>query len=200
MIPGSHPHPSEAEHSNRLLRWAEHPAGPALLCLFALLEACVFPAPTEALFVALALIRPTRSWWLAALTTGASAVGSLLGYGIGLALWKPVGYPVLEWLELTTRFDAVGRLYQENLFLALVTSGYTPIPYLLYTIAGGAFGVPLLPFLAGALAGRGIKYLVIGTLTFYLGPTVRNVLDRHFRWVAAILTLLLLAALLFWRR
>lgn len=168
--------------------------------MFAVLEACIFPAPTEALFVALALVRPGLSWWLVALTTGASGVGSLLGYGFGFALWDPVGRPVLEWMELTDRFNSVGSLYHENLFLALVTSGYTPIPFLLYTIAAGAFAVPLLPFLAGAMVGRGIKYLVIGTLTFYLGPTVRNVLDRHFRWVALGLAVLLLAALLFWRR
>jgi membrane protein YqaA with SNARE-associated domain len=196
----SGPHAPEAAPDTRLARWAENPAGPALLCLFAVLEASAFPAPTEALFVALALVRPARSWWLAALTTGASGVGSLLGYGIGFFLWNPVGRPVLEWLELTARFEAMGRLYHDNLFLALVTSGYTPIPYLLYTIAGGAFEVPLLPFLAGALVGRGIKYLVIGTLTFYLGPTVRHVLARHFRWVAAFLAVLLLAALVFWRR
>jgi membrane protein YqaA with SNARE-associated domain len=186
--------------ATRARRWADHPAGPGLLCLFAVLEACVVPAPTEALFVALALVRPARSWWLAALATGASGAGSLLGYGIGFALWDPVGRPVLEWLELTAGFDAVGRLYQDNLFLALVTSGYTPIPYLLYTIAAGAFAVPLLPFVAGALVGRGIKYLVIGALTFYLGPTVRKVLDRHFRWIAVILAVLLLATLVFWRR
>ncbi len=60
--------------------------------------------------------------------------------------------------------------------------------------------MPLVPFVAGALVGRGIKYLVIGTLTFYLGPTVRHVLARHFRWVAAFLAVLLLAALVFWRR
>jgi membrane protein YqaA with SNARE-associated domain len=107
---------------------------------------------------------------------------------------------VLEWLELTDRFDAVGRLYQDNLLLALVTSGYTPIPYLLYTITAGAFAVPLLPFLAGALIGRGIKYLVIGTLTFYLGPAVRQVLDRHLRWAAVALVVLLAIALLVWRR
>lgn len=185
---------------SHLERWAHHPAAPALLCLLAILEASVFPAPTEALFVALALLRPERSWWLAGLTTLASAVGSLFGYLIGFSLWAPVGKPLLERLDLTASFDAVGSLYQENLLLALATSGYTPIPYLLYTIAGGAFRVPVLPFLAGALLGRGIKYLVIGALTFYLGPAVRTTLERHSRWAAVAVVVLLLVALLVWRR
>ena len=36
-----------------ILRWADHPSGPLVLVLMAVLEACVFPAPTEAMFIAL---------------------------------------------------------------------------------------------------------------------------------------------------
>ncbi|HEV2147843.1 MAG TPA: hypothetical protein VGR37_10610, partial [Longimicrobiaceae bacterium] len=52
---------------DRLARWAAHPLGPVLLFLSAVAEACLFPAPTEAVYVALAVGRPRRSPRLALL-------------------------------------------------------------------------------------------------------------------------------------
>ena len=177
-------------------RWGEHPAGPALLVLFAAMEACVFPAPTEAMMVALSLGRPGRSWRLAALAVSASLAGALAGYGIGHHLladpagWLPGGPATLAHIE------AIGRGYRAGAFWLLVTSGYTPVPYLAYTIAAGAYDVPLLPFMAGAVAGRALKYFLLGTLTFYLGPPLRALLARHPGLLKALLLLVVLSALL----
>lgn len=179
-----------------ILRWADHPTGPLVLALMAILEACVFPAPTEAMFIALALGRPRRSWWFAGLASAASVAGGVTGYYLGAALFDEIARPVLSWYGLTDEIGAVARVYRENVFIALATSGYTPIPYMLYTITAGAFGIPLAPFVLGSVVGRGVKYLILGALTFYLGPPVRAFLDRHSGWIVAVLGVGLLLALL----
>jgi membrane protein YqaA with SNARE-associated domain len=183
-----------------ILRWADHPAGPLVLVLMAILEACLFPAPTEAMFIALALGRPRRSWWFAGLATAASVTGGVIGYYVGAAFFDEIARPVLSWYGLTDEMSAVARVYRANVFIALATSGYTPIPYMLYTIAAGAFGIPVPPFVAGSVVGRGIKYLILGALTYYLGPPVRAFLDRHSGWIVALLGLTLLLALVLSRR
>ena len=167
---------------DRLARWAAHPLGPALLFFSAVAEACLFPAPTEAVFLALAVGQPRRSARLAAVAVAGGLVGAALGYWMGAALFERLGRPVLEWYGLLPRFAAMGELYRGSLFAALATSGYTPVPFVLYTIAGGAFRVPLLPFLAGALAGRALKYAVLAGLAWWLGPAVHAFLARHLRW------------------
>jgi membrane protein YqaA with SNARE-associated domain len=180
---------------DRLARWAAHPLGPVLLFLSATAEACLFPAPTEAVFLALAVGRPRRSPRLALLAALGGLVGAAVGYAMGAALFERAGRPVLEWYGLAPRFEAMGGLYRGNLFLALATSGYTPVPFVLYTISAGAFGVPLLPFLAGAFAGRAVKYAVLAALAWYLGPAVHAWLARHLR-LAMVLAAVLIAALL----
>jgi len=167
---------------DRLARWAAHPLGPALLFLSAVAEACLFPAPTEAVFLALAVGEPRRAPRLAALAAAGGLVGAALGYWLGAALFARAGRPVLDAYGLLPRFAAMGELYRGSLFAALATSGYTPVPFVLYTIAGGAFHVPLLPFLAGALAGRTLKYAVLAALAWWLGPAVHAFLARHLRW------------------
>lgn len=90
----------------------QHP----LLAGFAVAEATIFPAPTEALLVALVLGRPRRAGGLAALATVVSAAGGALGYVLGAYLFEPVAAPLLA------RFGGPGSLgtlqtaYRENLF------------------------------------------------------------------------------------
>ena len=181
--------------AGRLDRWGEHPLGPALLFLFAALEGSVFPAPTEALFLVLALVRPARSWRMAAVATAGGVAGAAAGYWIGAALFDPVARPLLEGYGLLPRVHSLGEVYRGHLFVALASSGYTPIPFMLYTIAGGAFGVPLLPFLAGAALGRALKYAVLAALAWYLGPAVRGFLERHLRLAMALAALILVGLL-----
>jgi membrane protein YqaA with SNARE-associated domain len=166
-------------------RLAVHPAGGAVLFALAVLEACVFPAPTEAAFVALGLAEPRRSWRLAAVATAGSLVGAGVGYAMGAAYFERLGRPLLEAVGLLDEFRAVGNLYRGNAVLALLTSGYTPIPYVLYTISAGASAVPLAPFVLGSLAGRGLKYALLSLVTFYAGPAVQAVFRRATGWLLA---------------
>lgn len=182
-----------------VLGWADRPAGIAVLVLLALLEATVFPAPTEAMLIALALGRPRRAWWLGALAAAASVAGGLVGYWIGAAFFDDVGRPLLASYGLLPHLDTLAAVYRENTLVVLSTSGYTPIPYMLYPIVGGAFATPLLPFVAGSLVGRTLKYLPLVALAYFLGPRVRQVLDRYAGWVGAALVVLLAAWLVFVR-
>ena len=160
------------------------------------MEACLFPAPTEALLVALSLARPRRSWRLAALAVLASLAGALAAYAAGVYLVGEAGFPFASSSVARARIAALGDAYRGGAFWVLATSGYTPVPYLVYTTAAGVYGVPLLPFVAGALVGRALKYFFLGTLTFYLGPTVRLLLTRHRTLTAWLLVVFLLVLMM----
>lgn len=188
----THPPGEQAgKPERRIERWARHPAGPLLLGVFAALEACLFPAPTEALLAALTVARPRRVWRLAAIAVGASLLGALIGYTTGY-----FGRGSVDWAAAgavgAARIDAMGERYRAGAFWVLATSGFTPIPYLAYTIAGGVYGVPLLPFVAGALAGRGLKYFLLGFIVRALSPYLRRALGRP-RMLAGVVLLLVLA-------
>jgi membrane protein YqaA with SNARE-associated domain len=169
---------SPASADDRLARWASHPAGPALLFLFAVVEGCLFPAPTEALYAALALARPRRAWALAAIAAAGSVLGGVAGWTFGAALFERVGRPVLASYGLLERVDAVAALYRDNAALALMTSGYTPVPYVLYGIVAGSARIPLGTFILFSAIGRGIKYAILGLLASVAGPPIRRWLIR----------------------
>lgn len=183
----------------RWARLAGHPAAPALLFAFAVVEGCVFPAPTEALYAALALTRPGRSWRLAGVAAAGSVVGGVVAWTFGAWLYAGVGAPVLASYGLADRVDAVSAAYRDNAALALVTSGYTPVPYVLYGIVAGASGVGLGTFILFSAIGRGLKYAVLAGLARAAGPTLRRWMGRSrvvLLVVVALLVTLALAAFL----
>lgn len=180
----------------RLLQFAERPAGVWVLVALALLEATVFPAPTEAMLLALAIARPRRAWWLGGIAAVSSAAGGVAAYQLGGALFDEVARPLLASRGLLGQLDALGALYRDNALVALVSSGYTPIPYMLYTMAAGAFEVPLPTFVAGSLIGRALKYAPLAALAYFFGPAARRLAERYAGWVA--LAVVLALALLFW--
>jgi membrane protein YqaA with SNARE-associated domain len=180
----------DAPAGHWLGRAARHPGGEWVLAVLAILEASVFPAPTEAAFLALALARPRGRrppWRLVAIATAGSLVGALVAYGIGAEYFDRLGRPLLERLGIVGEFEAVAALYRDNTLLALLTSGYTPIPYVLYTITAGASAIPLATFVVGSLLGRGIKYAVLGLVTFHAGPAVQAAFRRASGWVMAVI-------------
>ena len=180
----------------RLTALADRPAGLLILVVLALLEATVFPGPTEAMLIALTLGRPRRAWWFAGIATLASAVGGVIGYHLGAMLFEEVAHPVLAAYGFTAHAETVQRVYRDNMMLALVTSGYTPIPYMLYTMTAGAASLPLGSFIAGSIVGRTLKYVPIAALAFVFGPAVHRALRRYGRVTVIVVVVAFLAYLL----
>lgn len=185
--------------SSRVLALGAGPAGPAVLVVLALLEATIFPAPTEAMLVALILVRREHAWWLAGAATAASVVGGLVGYHLGAFLFAEVAQPILTNAGLAARMEWVARLYRENAMLALVTSGYTPVPYMLYTMTAGVSEISLTTFVTGSFLGRGLKYLPIAMLAYLFGPAVNRIL-RRYGWAVAVALLILAVIFIALRR
>ena len=140
-------------------RWAGHPLAPAALALLAAAEAALFPAPVEVLLIALTLLRP-RPWRLVGLAVAASTLGALGAYAVGHATLGSVG----AGLAGSDRIAEAAALYRRGAFAVLATSGFTQIPYVAYTVAAGAAGVPLGSFVLGAAAGRFLKYAAVAAV------------------------------------
>jgi membrane protein YqaA with SNARE-associated domain len=190
--------PSDSPETTKdiLERLADHPLGTPVLVVLALLEATIFPGPTEAMLIALTLGRRERVIWFAAVAVLSSLVGGVIGYHLGARMFDDVARPLLDSYGLLDHVDTVTSVYRDNYILALITSGYTPIPYMLYTMLGGASELPLLQFAAASTVGRALKYVPIALLAYVLGPAVHRALRRLGWWVLAALAVVLTVVVL----
>ena len=185
----------------RTLGWARHRQAPTLLTGLSFAEAVVFPVPPEVMLAPMCLSQPRRGFWFATLSLAGSLAGAVLGYLLGhfaYELVKPL-FESLGWIE---KIDAQVRYLREvseqspwQAFWILVLAGFTPIPLKIFTWASGIVGVPMLPFLASMLVGRGKRVFLVAAAIRLGGERAERALHRYIEPVGWGATLLLVAGI-----
>ena len=185
----------------RALAWARHPRAPALLTGLSFAEAVVFPVPPEVMLAPMCLSQPRRGFWFATLSLGGSLAGAVLGYLLGHFAYELVK-PLLESLGWIDKIDAQVRYLREvseqspwQAFWILVLAGFTPIPLKIFTWAAGIVGVPMLPFLASMLVGRGKRVFLVAAAIRLGGERAERALHRYIEPIGWIATVLLVAGI-----
>jgi membrane protein YqaA with SNARE-associated domain len=178
-----------------VLKWAAHPRAALALFLIAFVEASFFPIPPDVLLIALCLARPKRSLWYALVAAAGSVSGGLLGYFIGWSVWQGIdtwAFAHLSFLGFTQgNFYRVQELYRGNAFLALFGAAFSPIPYKVFTIAAGVFGVGLPVFVLASSVGRLGRFGLVAGLLWWFGPPIKEFIDRYLGWLTLAFVILL---------
>ncbi len=172
-------------------RWAE----PGLWGL-SFAEASFLPIPIDPLLMAMGAARPSRAIRYALGVTIFSVAGGLFGWLIGAFMMDSVGNHLVEIWGLAEHWNKVEALYQEHGSLILFTAALTPIPFIAFTLAGGAFGQDLPTFLLAASVGRGLRFGTEGLLLRLFGAPILLWIEKWFDRVAILFTILLIGVLL----
>jgi len=173
-----------------VLSWADTPYGTPALFIVAVVESSIFPIPPDALLVALAVARPAKAYIYAAVCTAGSVIGGIIGYGIGYFFIETIGMKIIELYGVAEKYTMIQELYEKYNAIVVLVAGVTPIPYKVFTIAGGAFKVSFITFVLASIAGRGFRFFLEGVLIYYYGDQIRDFIDKHLTklsWIFGIL-------------
>lgn len=190
-----------------VLSWSSSRWGWLALFVIALCEASWFPLPPDILLIALCLGATKKSFRFAGITLLGSIIGAVIGYGIGHFLWTtPAGDPTaiatffFNHVFSVEGFNNVGALFDKYNFWIVFTAGFTPLPYKLFTIAGGLFGINFPMFVIASAVSRGLRFFLIGWLIWRFGAPIKAFIDKYFNLLATLFTVLLVgcAALAVW--
>ncbi len=175
-----------------VLHWAQTPAAEKALFSIAFIESSVFPIPPDVLLIAMVL--STREKWLryASICLAGSVLGGLFGYFLGWGVWQVVHPFFFQYVFSEATFEKVRGLYARYDFWVVFTAAFTPIPYKVFTIAGGVCRINLTAFIAASLLGRAGRFFFVSGLLRIFGERVHAFIDKYFNW----LTYLFLAALI----
>lgn len=192
---------------NWILSWSESRWGWLALFTIALFEASWFPLPPDILLIALCLGATKRSFRFATICLVGSVLGAALGYMIGYFLWTtPSGEATAlanlfyEYIFSVDSFNNVGALYDRFNFWIVFTAGFTPLPFKLFTIAGGMFHINFLMFIIASMVSRGMRFFLIAWLIWKYGAPIKSFIDKYFNLLATLFTIMLIGftLLAFW--
>lgn len=190
-----------------VLSWSGSRWGWLALLFIALFEANWFPLPPDVLLIALCLGATKRSFRFATICLIGSVTGAALGYGIGHFLWiTPQGDPTAlanlfyDHVFSIESFQNVGNLYDRFNFWIVFTAGFTPLPFKLFTIAGGMFNINFVMFIIASFVSRGMRFFLIAGLIWKFGAPIKSFIDKYFNLLATLFTIMLIGftALAFW--
>ena len=173
------------------LAWAESAYASVALFFLAVVEASFFIIPPDLLLMALCAGKPKKSFWFASICALGSVVGGIIGYGIGLFLMDTAGKLILDTLHLHEAFKMVQIKYEESAALAIFAAAFTPIPYKVFTIAAGAFGISFLVFVHASAVGRSARFFLVAAIIYWWGPSVKSRIDKHFNLFTILFTIIL---------
>lgn len=178
-----------------VLNWAGTPYGVWALAVLAVAESSVFPIPPDPLLLALCLGAPAASLRFAGVTTAASVLGGVIGYGIGAGAWHLFDQFFFDHVPGVSpeSFAHVRELYGRYDFRVIFLAGLTPLPYKVFTLSAGVFAIDFPIFVAASIVSRGLRFFVLGGLVYRWGPALRGTIDRHFNTLTWLFGLLLVA-------
>ena len=179
-----------------VLGWADRPGGPWALGAIATAESFIFPIPPDVLLIPLCIGNPRRAFRFAAICTAGSVVGGMMGYGIGYALFEAIGGPILDLYNGREAFASLGQSFEDNLVVALGSAGFTPIPYKVFTIAAGSFGVSFGAFVAISAVSRAARFFLVAGLIRVYGEKIEGFIEKYFNILTIVFAVAIIAGFL----
>ena len=176
----------------RAMIWSRHPKAPAFLGTLSFFESIFFPVPPDVMLAPMCMATPKRAWWFALITTFTSVVGGVFGYAIGYYAIDAI-QPWLQTSSYWSAYETAVAWFKDYGFWAIFVAGFSPIPYKVFTIAGGAMAMAMPPFLLASLIGRGMRFFLVAGLLARGGPRMEALLHRYvdrIGWATVILVII----------
>lgn len=188
---------------NWVLEWSNSKWGAFALFSLAFTEASFFPIPPDVLLIALCLGSRSKSLYFVAICSLGSALGAIFGYSIGYFLWWNGSQEFSQFANFffsiipgfsTEIFFDIKQKYEEWNFWVIFVSGFTPIPFKVFTVSAGAFNINFNLFLIASLIARSARFLIIGGLIWKFGEPIRSFIDKYFNILAFLFSFLLVGS------
>lgn len=184
-----------------VLSWAHRKHSTTALFLLAFAESSFFPIPPDVLQIALTLERRNRAFFYATVSAIGSVVGGCFGYLIGWGLWDVVSDLFFSYIPGFTPelYDKVHGWYDQYNFWIIFIAAFTPIPYKIFTITAGVFGIFFPMFVIASAVGRAGRFFLVALLLWKYGPPIRTFIDRYFNMICIAIAVLLVGGFVLWK-
>lgn len=173
------------------MRLAAHPHALAWLALIACIESIFFPIPPDVMIIPMVLAARDRAWKIAAVATAASAVGGVVGYGLGYFLYEEVGRPIIDFYGYAEKYAIFQGWYEEYGAWIVGAGGFTPIPYKVITIASGVVQLNFPTFLVVSVLSRGARFFIVSALLWRFGAPIRGFVEARLGLLALLFFIIL---------
>ena len=161
-----------------IMLWAKSKHAVSVLSTVSFVESFIFPIPPDLLLIPLSISNPRKAYYFAMLATIFSVFGGVIGYLIGI-YFSDLFLSTLGWMFDKKSVEITIEWMAEWGVMVVLISGFSPIPYKIFTVASGVTGLAFIPFLIASLLGRGMRFFLIGFIVSKGGDNLEKKLRKY---------------------
>ena len=161
-----------------IMSWAKSKHAVSILSTVSFVESFIFPIPPDLLLIPLSISSPKKAYYFAMLTTIFSVLGGVIGYLIGI-YFADLFLNTLGWMFDAKSVETTTEWMAEWGVMVVLISGFSPIPYKIFTVASGVTGLAFIPFLIASFLGRGMRFFLIGFIISKGGDNLEKKLRKY---------------------
>lgn len=162
------------------MRASKHKNAERSLAAMCFAESSFLPALPEVMLLPMILADRTKAWRLAAICTGASVIGGIVGYLIGVFLFETVGEPLLAFYGMAGSFERLAEDYNDlGWLMVLIGGGITPVPYKVITILSGVTRLDFAVFVAMSVVARAVRFYIPCAILYWYGEQARGFIEKR---------------------
>ena len=160
------------------MRWAAHRHAQWYLAGLSFAESSFFPIPPDVMLAPMALADTKKALRFAAIATLFSVIGGAAGYAIGMFAFDIV-QPWLQAAGYMDKYQIAVEWFNKWGIWVIFIAGFSPIPYKVFTIAGGVIAMSFLPFILASFIGRGMRFFMVAGLMMWGGDRMDQVFRKY---------------------
>ena len=172
-----------------IMLWAKSKHAVSILSTVSFVESFIFPIPPDLLLIPLSISNPRKAYYFSMLATIFSVFGGVIGYLIGI-YFADLFLSTLGWMFDEKSIEITIKWMAEWGVMVVLISGFSPIPYKIFTIASGVTGLAFIPFLIASFLGRGMRFFLIGFIVSKGGDNLEKKLRKYsgvFGWTGLLI-------------
>lgn len=165
-------------------------SGLTILAAISFIEAATpLPILTDPFLIAAILVDRVKTARLVFVTTIASVAGGVFAYFIAQFFLEAL----LQFLTpaMIEEFNTLVETNESGTFLITLAGAVTPIPYTIVAWVIAVMQGSILIFIIASLLGRGVRYLIVGYLTYHFGSIAVSYIKRYVGLVSVVVLIAL---------
>ncbi len=162
-------------------------------CAFA--DASFLPLPTPLFFLTLTLLNIKKAYRYALLGTLGTMAGAIAGYSIGYFAWLNADGEFTRIAHFLfdnipgfseVSYYKIQHYYEKWDFWILFVASLMPVPYKIFSISAGVFGINIFMVCIATLISQGAKYYFLAIMAIKLGHRVKEIMQHRVVTVALV--------------
>ena len=116
--------------------------------------------PPDLVLAPMVLSKPEKKYYFFMVTLIYSVLGGIFGYAIGYYFINAI-QPAISYFGYNEIYNTLLSSFEVYGWLLILGSGFTPIPYKIFTIGSGALKYSLTIFIICSLISRGARFWLV---------------------------------------